>query len=335
MMRRTVRFTGTRRVEVIEEALTEPSVGQMLVETVLSAISAGTELLVYRGEAPSGMATDETIQALPGQLTYPLAYGYAAVGRVTAIGAGVAHRWYGQLVFAFQPHTSHFLATPEDVLALDTDPDTGVFLPNLETAVNLLLDGQPLIGERVVVIGQGVVGLLTTMLLARLPLADLVTVDALASRRDWSRRLGAHASLEPATAESALAERHGDARADLSYELSGNPAALNLAVAVTGYAGRVLVGSWYGRKEAPLTLGGRFHRSKMRLIASQVSQIAPALSGRWTPRRRLATAAGLLASVQPARLITHRVTIDDAATAYRLLDEEPAAALQVVLTYRS
>jgi threonine dehydrogenase-like Zn-dependent dehydrogenase len=219
------------------------------------------------------------------------------------------------------------------VLAVDADPAAAVLLPTLETAVNLVLDGRPLIGERLVVVGQGVVGLLTTALLARFPLDDLVTVEALPSRRDWSLRLGARHCLSPEEAAAGLVDRLGVERADLTYDLTGNPAALDLAIAATGDAGRVVIGSWYGRKPVTVALGGRFHRSKMTLIASQVSGIAPRLSGRWSTRRRLTTAATLLPSMQPERLITHRLPFEAAATAYRLLDERAGEALQIVLTY--
>jgi threonine dehydrogenase-like Zn-dependent dehydrogenase len=121
--------------------------------------------------------------------------------------------------------------------------------------------------------------------------------------------------------------------ADLTYELSGNPAALDQAIAATGYSGRVVIGSWYGRKPVSLDLGGRFHRSKIRLVASQVSRLAPGLTGRWDTQRRLRTAWTMLRAVRPGQLITHRFPIEHAADAYALLDEHPAEVVQVMLTY--
>src|SRR5262245_8828627 len=186
---------------VQKEWLAPPARGQVLVQTVVSAISPGTELLIYRGQAPTDMPTDETITALSGTLTFPLRYGYAAVGRVIAVGSPAEQAWRGRLVFAFQPHASYFLSVPADLhLVPDSlSPEEAVFLPNMETAVNFLMDGQPLIGERVVVFGQGVVGLLTAALLVRLPLSRLITVDGYPFRRERSRELGAHASLDAGT----------------------------------------------------------------------------------------------------------------------------------------
>ena len=341
MTRRLLMFVAPHTVAVHEEALAEPGPGQVLVRTQVSAISAGTELLIYRGQAPADMAADETIAALGGSLALPLAYGYAAVGQVVAMGAGVAPDWRGRTVFAFQPHASHFLAAPAELLPVPAGvtAEEAALLPNMETAVNLLLDGAPLVGEQVIVFGQGIVGLLTTALLARLPLASLVTVDALAARRTAGRRLGAAVALDPAVPDFLTAARaalQGDrqyAGADLAFELSGNPAALDQAVAVTGYSGRVVIGSWYGRKRVDLDLGGRFHRGRLRLIASQVSRVAPELSGRWTNRRRLDFAWEMLRAVRPGRLITHRFPLAQAADAYALLDAHPEQALQVLLTY--
>lgn len=341
MKRQVLVFARPRSVAAVAEALPGPAAGQVLVRTVVSAISAGTELLIYRGQAPVELPADETIAALAGSLAFPLRYGYAAVGHVTAGGDGVDPAWIGRLVFAFQPHASHFVAAVEDVLAVPPDltAEEAALLPTMETAVNLLLDGAPLVGEQVLVFGQGVVGLLTTALLARLPLASLVTADTIARRRELGLGLGARVSLDPGTAdflEAARAALQGErpgGGADLAYELSGNPAALDQAIAATGYGGRVVIGSWYGRKRVELDLGGSFHRSHMLLIASQVSRVAPALSGRWNSRRRLSVAWEMLRLVRPARLITHRYPIERAADAYALLDTGPERALQVLLTY--
>lgn len=316
-------------VALRDEALQLPGAGQALVQTELSAISAGTEMLVYRGQTPTGLAVDAAIAALAGEFAYPLKYGYAAVGRVIEVGSDVDPSWLGRLVFAFNPHESHFVAPIEALLPLPDgiDPAAAVFLPNTETAVSLLMDGRPVIGERVAVVGQGVVGLLTTALLAAMPLASLTAIDPLAERRQWAQRLGATAL----TPEEAVAEFA--ATADLTYELSGNPRGLDLAVALTGDFGRVVIGSWYGRKPVALDLGGRFHRAHMRLIGTQVSALAPEWRGRWTKERRLDVAWEMIRRHQPQRLITHRLPLARAAEAYRLLDEQPQQAIQIVLTY--
>jgi threonine dehydrogenase-like Zn-dependent dehydrogenase len=260
---------------------------------------------------------------------------------VVARGPGVAPEWEERLVFAFHPHESLFLATPDELLPLPSEmsPEDAVFFPNIETALTFLLDGQPLVGEQVAVFGQGTVGLLLTSLLARWPLAALVTLDLYPRRRLASETLGAHMSLDP-TAPGALdrllAALQGPRPypgADLTYEVSGNPAALDQAIAATGFSGRVVIGSWYGRKTAELCLGGRFHRSRMLLVSSQVSSLRPELTGRWNKSRRYQATWQMLQEIQPSRLITHRFPLQEAAQAYTLLDRNPADVIQVILTY--
>jgi 2-desacetyl-2-hydroxyethyl bacteriochlorophyllide A dehydrogenase len=337
MKREVLYFAGPRQVEVRAEELPAPAAGQVSVAAVASAISAGSELLVYRGEAPRGAPVDLTIAALAGDFAFPLRYGYSMVGRVEMLGPGVEEAWRGRLVFAFQPHQSRFLAAPAELMPLpgDLSPEDAVFLPNAETAVNLVLDGRPLIGERVVVIGQGVVGLLATALLASFPLAALVTLDGYARRREASRALGATASIDPGTpdARAEVCAALAAPDADLVYELSGNPAALDVALAVCGFAGRIVVGSWYGEKRAPVDLGGAFHRGRMRLVGSQVSTLAPELEGRWTKARRMHEAMEAVRRIGPAGLVTRRFPLEAAAQAYRLLDEDPSRELQVLFTY--
>ncbi len=334
MKRRSLYFSSPGCISIATEDLPEPRQGQLLVQSLLSAISGGTELLIYRGQFPEDLAVDETIEALGGTFAYPLKYGYSLVGQVTAAGPGVDPAWVGRLVFTFHPHESHFLAAPGDLQPLPQGipPEAALFLPNMETAVNFLMDGAPLLGERVMVFGQGVVGLLTTSLLGRFPLGDLITIEQFLPRRQASVEAGARASFAP--------EELGEARArledgaDLVYELSGSPLALDAAIQLTGFSGRVVIGSWYGQKRASLDLGGRFHRSRIRLIASQVSSLAPELSGRWNKQRRFQTAWELLRQVQPQRWITQRIPFDQAGEAYRLLDQRPEEAIQVVLEYQ-
>jgi 2-desacetyl-2-hydroxyethyl bacteriochlorophyllide A dehydrogenase len=334
-------FAAPQQVAVQSEPLSAPAFGQLLVQTIISAISPGTELLIYRGQAPADLSKDDTIAALAGDFSFPLKYGYAAVGRVLELGRGVAPEWEGRLVFAFHPHESHFLATPDELLRLPADltPEDAVFFPNMETAETFLLDGQPLMGEQVAIFGQGIVGLLLTALLSRWPLSSLVTLDLYPKRRLLSESLGAHLSLDPSAPEAtarlaaALQGSGPYPGADLSYEISGNPAALDQAIAATGFSGRVVIGSWYGLKRSDLNLGGRFHRSRVRLIGSQVSSIAPELTGRWNKARRYHTTWQMLAQVKPARFITHRFPIAQAAQAYDLIDRHTEDVIQVILTY--
>lgn len=320
-----------------------PGADDVLVETICSAISAGTEMLIYQGRFPRDLETDTVISGLRGSFQYPMAYGYASVGVVRETGSHVEKSWRDKVVFAFQPHTSHFIVQPSSLILLPEglSPETACFLPNMETAVNLVQDGAPILGDRVLVLGQGIVGLLTASLLSEFPLDTLVTVDRFELRRQMSNieRYAQHVtpptSLDPRSAhfrEQALALLQPGA--DLTFELSGNPAALNDAIALTTFSGRVVMGSWYGEKQAEVDLGTAFHRSRIKLISSQVSTISPELSGRWDKARRFDVAWKALEQIKPEKWITHRFSLDQAEEAYHLLDENPQETVQVVFDYR-
>ncbi len=322
-----------------EEDPPEAQGDRLLVQVSCSAISAGTEMLIFQGRFPEGMAVDATLPTYDGQrLAYPLAYGYSSVGTVTAAGPQADPAWVGRRVFAFQPHQSHFAVPADELIRVPADVADvdAVFLATMETAVNLVMDGRPVIGERVLVLGQGIVGLLATALLAQFPLKALTVRERWPLRRQAALDLGAQAAWSGDEADGAAPAADGADRSDgfdLVYELSGQPAMLDAAIAAAGFHGRIVVGSWYGAKTAPVDLGGRFHRNRLRLISSQVSTLAPEFSGRWSKARRLDTAWEQIARVGPSRLISHRFGIEDAQAAYEQVDARPGETLQVLLTY--
>ena len=355
--RRTLYFTAPRQVELREESLPPLGANEVLVETICSAISAGTEMLIYQDRFPrdtstalsASLETDSVISALRGAFKYPLAYGYACVGIVRKTGEKVDKSWRDKSVFSFQPHTSHFISKTDSLLPVPESLfEAACFLPNMETAVNLVQDGAPILGERVLVLGQGVVGLLTTSLLKEFPLENLVTADCYELRRKASRDIGVTRSYDPndlATNETTDESRddkvkkidqigYTQGKFDLTFELTGSPTALNDAIASTSFSGRIVIGSWYGEKRAGIDLGGAFHRSRIKLISSQVSTIAPELSGRWDKRRRFEVAWEALKRIQPQKWVTHRIPITEAEKAYQLLDENPQETIQVILEYR-
>ena len=348
MQRKTVYFTAPKQIELREEFLPVLGTDEVLVETICSAISAGTEMMIYRGQFPNQV---DAIDSISSGLHYPTSYGYANVGRIIEIGKSVNEEWENRRVFSFQTHTSHFIIKPEFLILIpdSLSPEAACFLPNMETAVNLVQDAAPILGERVLVLGQGVIGLLATALLKEFPLETLVTADRYPLRRAASLALGVSASLDPRTADfcekvlshckrplipqrdiTELPKRGGF---DLTFELSGNPAALNDAIAVTAFSGRVVIGSWYGDKHASIDLGSVFHHSRIKLISSQVSTIAPELSARWDKRRRFEAAWEALKRIQPQKWITHHFNIAQAAEAYQLLDESPEQAIQVIFNH--
>jgi 2-desacetyl-2-hydroxyethyl bacteriochlorophyllide A dehydrogenase len=323
---RSVWFTAPRHLELRDEELPGLGPARVRVQGIASAISHGTEMLVFRGQVPPGFELD--LPTLRGSFEFPIKYGYASVGRV--VESTSADLEIGDLVFVHHPHQTEYVV-PADLpvrLPAALDPVLGVFLANLETACNVVLDAAPRLGERVVVFGQGVVGLLITQLLKRSGVSQLVVVDPFERRRELARRLGADVTLSPDQSSATAGQDF-----DVAIEASGNVSALDQALASVAFGATVIVCSWYGIKPVPLLLGEAFHRRRLRIVSSQVSTIDAALQPRWTRQRRLALACDLLPRLDLGSLITQRFPIDRAAEAYRLVDEHPEQTVQVLLTY--
>jgi 2-desacetyl-2-hydroxyethyl bacteriochlorophyllide A dehydrogenase len=331
---RAVWFTAPRLVETRAAEAPEPGPGDVRVDAVASAISHGTEMLVYRGEIPPDMPLD--LPSLEGTFDFPIKYGYAVSGVVRDVGAGVEDRKPGDAVFVLHPHQSALVvpATSTTLLPAGIDPTLGVFTANLETAVNVLHDTPLRFGETVAVFGLGTVGLLAAQLLLRSGAGMVVGIDPLPLRRQIAKRVGLEHTLAPG---DDVAERLRDITEgrglDVAVEASGNGAALQGAIDAVGVEGTVVVASWYGAKPVTLALGGGFHRGRVRLRSSQVGRVNPEAAPRWDYARRARTAAGLLETLPLREMITHRVPFESAADAYRLVDEQPGDVLQVVLTY--
>lgn len=334
----SVWFTSPGTVELRAASARPPAAGEVRIEALYSGISHGSEMMVYRGQVPAALSLDSSLPTLQGSFGFPVKFGYANVGRVIDVGTDVTDLSEGDLVFAFNPHETCYTVPAAVVIRLpqDLDPRIGVFAANLETALNALLDAAPRLGERVVVIGQGVVGLLITQLARRAGASLVITSDLYEKRRQLSLSAGADMALDP-TAEG-FAERvsamTGGTGADVVIEASGQPPAVDDAVTAAAHEGRVVVVSWYGTKRAELALGSDFHRKRLTLKSSQVSSLDPSLTPRWTIVRRREMAVSYLSELFLDDLISHVLPFERAAEAYRLIDEEPGEVVQVVLDYR-
>jgi 2-desacetyl-2-hydroxyethyl bacteriochlorophyllide A dehydrogenase len=322
----SVWFAGPRQLELRDEPLPALGATDVRVQTIASAISHGTEMLVFRGQVPNGLEPD--LPTLSGSFAFPIKYGYASVGRVSEIGPDVRRLTRGDVVFAHHPHQTEYVVPEEFPLRLPVglEPAHGVFVANVETATNVVLDAAPRLGERVIVFGQGVVGLLITQLLKRTGVREVAVVDPIARRRELALRVGADVALDAGEVNTV----HDF---DVAIEASGSPDALDQAVNSVAFGGTVVVASWYGTKPVPLMLGGNFHRRRLRIVSSQVSTIDAALQPRWSHQRRLATARDLLPRLELASLISHRIPFECAAEAYTLVDRHSEEAVQVLLTY--
>jgi 2-desacetyl-2-hydroxyethyl bacteriochlorophyllide A dehydrogenase len=339
---RSVWFSAERQVEIRTEQVRPCGKGEITVEAIASAVSSGTEMTIYRGQAP----TADTVLQLPADLIqpqetmggsfaqrFPIKYAYASVGRVIEAGEGSGFN-PGDLVFVRVPHESLYTVRAELAFPLPAwDPiDIGTQMALLDVAVNAILDVPVALGEVVAVYGQGAVGLYTSQL-ARRTAGKLIVVDPIAKRRDLGIKFGADAAVAPEDALEAIKEISEGRGADLSIEASGAPSALQTAIAGTGVEGTVLIPGYYGLKPVPLTLSPEFHMRRLKMFSSSANALDGRFSQRWNIQRRLQLVADVLPSLHPTEIITHRFPVEQAAQAYQLLDQHPEEVLSIVLTY--
>jgi 2-desacetyl-2-hydroxyethyl bacteriochlorophyllide A dehydrogenase len=319
---RALYFTEPGKVELREELL-EGGTSRVLVRSRLIGISHGTEMLAFRGQLPQQMEADASLPTLTGTLAYPLKYGYINVGQTEE----------GRRVFAFYPHQDLFFMDPEQLIELPDglEYEDGLFLASMETALGIVHDAHPRFGESVLLVGQGTVGLLVAEILARAGVGELFTVEPSPTRRRASEAIGCLALSPEQEPLREVRERTGGRGVDVAVNVSASEEGLQLAIDALAFEGTVVEASWYGTRKVALDLGSAFHRKRLRLRGSQVSSLNPALTGRWNKHRRLERVLELLASVRPARYITHRFALSRAREAYELLDSRPEGSIQVVL----
>lgn len=332
MIKRWISLDGPGSLSVLSREQGPPQSDQVMVRSIVSAISPGTELKFMRGEHSQGCGTFTEEDPIGQREDYPFPIGYSTVGEVVEAGSAKNKDLVGRKVFAYVPHQSVFLSRPSELVFLpdEADPRRFVFSANAETALNLIMDGMPMMGEEVMVIGQGVIGLLLTGLLSSYPLSNITTVDDQTQRRRISLEMGAHVSLPPEDLDPSISKWEGF---DLIYEVTGDMGAITTAVKYCGFSARLVIGSYYGDKKGIVRLGDAFHRKRIRTISSQVSTIDPILSGRWTMKRRMKMALERIDLIEPERLISHEFSIDDAKSAYSLLQGKKEEYLQIVITY--
>jgi len=273
---RALWVTGPARAEIREETLPTPGGSQVLVRTLATGISRGTERLVFENHVPPSQWQHMRAPLQGGEFPAPVKYGYAAVGTLAG----------GQRVFCLHPHQDLFLAPREMCSPVpDAVPaHRAVLAANMETALNILWDAAPLAGERVLVVGGGVVGLLAAWLLARIPGTVVTVVDTDARRQDVARQLGARFALPE--------DAPGDQ--ELVVHASASAAGLRRALSCAGFEARILEASWHGDAEVGLPLGEAFHAKRLRLLSTQVGAVSPAMRGRRSHAERMALALSLL-----------------------------------------
>ncbi|MEZ5661134.1 MAG: zinc-binding alcohol dehydrogenase [Burkholderiaceae bacterium] len=271
------------RGELRAQTLPEPGAGEVRVRALYSGISRGTESMVFRGEVPVSEYARMRAPFQDGEFPGPLKYGYASVGRVEAGEPALI----GRRVFCLFPHQDQYVVPVSAVRPIpDQVPaERAVLAANMETAINGLWDGAPLLGERIVVVGAGVVGLLVAALATRIPGCEVELVDIDENRRPIAQAFGA-------TLATPACARGG---ADRVFHCSGSAAGLQTALTLAGLEATVIEMSWFGAKQVPLALGEAFHSQRLTLRSSQVGRLPSAQISRWNTRRRLDLALAQLA----------------------------------------
>ena len=312
-------YSGPGQAEIRQEKLEPPGVGEVRVRALFGAVSRGTEALVLAGRVPASEFERMRAPFMAGHFPFPVKYGYATVGRVE----GGTQALRGRTVFTLHPHQTLFNLPAGAAVALPENlpPRRAVLAANMETALNAVWDAAPGPADRIAIVGAGVVGALVAYLCGRLPGAEVTLVDLNPARAELARALGvSFARPEAAT---------GDC--DLVVHASGNPAGLGTALALAGEEASVLEMSWYGDAPVTAALGGAFHSRRLRLISSQVGQIAPSHRPRWTHGRRLAAALALLADPRLDVLLAPPVAFQDLARRLpAILDAKNAVLCQSI-----
>jgi threonine dehydrogenase-like Zn-dependent dehydrogenase len=312
---------GAGRGEIRPTVLPRPGEGDAVVRMRWSGVSRGTESLVFRGRVPESEWATMRCPFQEGAFPHPVKYGYSAVGEVETGPAGRP----GGLVFCLHPHQDRFVVPADALVPLPAGlpPRRAVLAANIETAVNALWDSPVLPGQRVAVVGAGVVGAAVARLAAATPGAAVVLVDIDPAKAALAAALGVGFAT-PAAAPAGC---------DAVFEASGVPDGLVTALSLAGDEAVVTVLSWYGTQPAALPLGGAFHARRLVLRSSQVGRIAPAQRSRWSHRRRLALALDLLRDPAFDHLLTGESAFEDLPEAMRRLAEAPAGMLCHVVRY--
>jgi NADPH:quinone reductase-like Zn-dependent oxidoreductase len=314
--------SGVARIR--EETLRAPGLGEALVATRWSAVSRGTERLVFAGRVPPSEYARMRAPMQEGDFPFPVKYGYCAVG---VVEAGPAD-WRGQTVFCLHPHQDLFVAPIDRLRPVppSTPARRATLAANMETALNAVWDSGVGPGDRIVIIGAGVLGLLIASLVARLPGAEVDVVDIDPTRRKVAESFGA-SFRAPGEIEAIAIQ------ADVVFHTSGSAEGLTLSLVCAGLEGAIVETSWFGDATPAIPLGGAFHANRLRLISSQVGHVAASRRPRWSYARRLDKALALLDDPRFDALLTREIAFDDLARDLPSLLAPDAPGLGAVVRY--
>jgi 2-desacetyl-2-hydroxyethyl bacteriochlorophyllide A dehydrogenase len=309
---RALWFSGPGQCELRNEPLLLQRTGEVLVRTKFSGISRGTESLVFHGKVPPSEYDRMRCPNISGAFTFPVKYGYAAVGIVEAGD----EKLIGRNVFCLHPHQDFFCVPSISVTSLPADlpPERAILAANMETALNVIWDANVLPGDRVAVFGAGVVGTLIAYIASGITGTSTVLTDTNSARE----KLASHLDIAFSPPDAIGSDY------DVVINASSSGDALISAIGCAGREARIVEASWYGDQSVSLPLGGAFHANRLSIVSSQVGQIPPSRRARWDYARRLAKALDLLADSRLDVLISGESHFADLPTSYADIIQSPA-----------
>ncbi len=307
--------------EIRPVTLPQPERDEVMVRTLRSGVSRGTETLVFRGGVPATQYAAMRAPFQEGDFPGPVKYGYLNVGTVEQGPAELR----GRTVFCLYPHQTAYVvpASAVHVVPEDVPPARAVLAGTVETAVNSLWDAAPLLGDRVAVVGAGMVGCCVARLLSRYPAVQVMLVDVDAGRAAVAAALDVDFSLPAGAADGR----------DLVIHTSATSAGLQLSIDLLAPEGMVIDLSWYGDEEVRVSLGGAFHSGRLGIRASQVGTLSPARSGRRTTADRLRLALELLRDPAFDALVTGQARFRELPDVMARLADGSLSALCHTVTY--
>lgn len=306
-------YVAPHRAEIRPAAAPAPAAGELHVRALTSGISRGTESLIWSGRVPDSERERMRGPHQEGDFPFPVKYGYQMVGVVEDGPAELA----GRTVFCLHPHQTRFTIPASEALPVpDTVPPArAVLAANMETALNACWDAAPRPGDRIAVVGGGVVGCLVAWLCGRMPGTAVTLIDIDPGRAAVATALGI-ACADP---------DHAPAGCDLVFHASASAAGLSTAIGCAGFEATVVELSWYGEAPVAVPLGGAFHSQRLTILGSQVGSVAPARRARWPYRRRLELALSMLADERLDALLSGETPFDELPSALPALLDRPGA----------
>ena len=316
---RALWYVAPGEIEIRDEAVSRASEGAILVKSLFSAASRGTERQVLNGSIPASEWQRMRAPMQAGDFPFPVKYGYCAVGRVEQGPRDLT----GREVFVLHPHQDWFVAPGSMAVPIPAGVPArrATLAANMETALNALWDGDAGQGKKIAIVGAGVVGLLVAFLAAQLPGARVTISDTAAERADIAKSLGA---------QFANPNDLAGAGADIVFHTSATESGLATALSACGFEATVVEMSWYGNRPVAIPLGGAFHSQRLKIISSQVGHVAYSRRLRWSHRERLEVALGLLNDARLDRLLGEDISFEDTPIRLPTLLNAPSGLAPII-----